>query len=240
MSYFYALRAARIANAARSAHRSHCRQGARQSGRTQSHQAPHARYRATSQVTRPRRCRHCAPSPPHGADHRVRQTRKRSYAHLDHHSSRNRKRQRETESLAGLVVIDAPVQSRSTRGKVSRALLSVYKRVLSPVLHAVSGSAGACRFQPSCSEYAALAIEYHGILRGTWLALRRISKCHPFHAPEFDPVPVPIPVPHSVARSLSTAAPMQSSPPPVTIEEGGFRDRAASQSPASNLSDEPR
>jgi uncharacterized protein len=133
-------------------------------------------------------------------------------------------------------VIDSLGHPRSTRGEVSRALLSIYKRAMSPVLHAVSGSTGACRFQPSCSEYAALAIEYHGIVRGTWLALRRISKCHPFHAPEFDPVPVP----RSGAASFSGVVPMQSSPPPVTIEEGGFAERAASQSPAANLPDERR
>jgi uncharacterized protein len=133
-------------------------------------------------------------------------------------------------------VIDAPAQPRSIRGRVGRGAFFVYKNLLSPLLHAVSGNAGACRFQPTCSEYAALAIEYHGIFRGTWLALRRISKCHPFHAPEYDPVPLPL----SVARSLSDAAPMQSSPPPVTIEERGFADRAASLSPAADLSDERR
>jgi putative membrane protein insertion efficiency factor len=133
-------------------------------------------------------------------------------------------------------MIDAVGEPLSVRGNVSLALLSVYKRAISPLLHAVSGSAGVCRFQPSCSEYAALAVEYHGIVRGTWLALRRISKCHPFHAPEFDPVPVP----HAVAKSFAGAATMQSSPPPVTIEGGGFADRAASQSPAANLPDERR
>ena len=46
-----------------------------------------------------------------------------------------------------------------------------------------------CRFDPSCSEYALQAIDGHGALRGSWLALRRLTKCHPWHRGGFDPVP---------------------------------------------------
>lgn len=46
-----------------------------------------------------------------------------------------------------------------------------------------------CRFYPSCSHYAAEAIEKHGIIRGTGFAARRISRCHPFNAGGYDPVP---------------------------------------------------
>ena len=48
---------------------------------------------------------------------------------------------------------------------------------------------GACRFDPSCSAYAIGALEEHGLLRGTWLALRRVARCHPFAQPGIDPVP---------------------------------------------------
>ncbi|MCF6282692.1 MAG: membrane protein insertion efficiency factor YidD [Candidatus Polarisedimenticolaceae bacterium] len=48
-----------------------------------------------------------------------------------------------------------------------------------------------CRFHPSCSSYAICAIETHGIIRGSWLALRRLSRCHPWHEGGLDPVPEP-------------------------------------------------
>jgi putative membrane protein insertion efficiency factor len=46
-----------------------------------------------------------------------------------------------------------------------------------------------CRFDPSCSAYAMQSIDRHGALRGSWLALKRLSKCHPWHHGGFDPVP---------------------------------------------------
>ena len=63
------------------------------------------------------------------------------------------------------------------------ALIGAYKRVLSPILPP------ACRFAPTCSEYAAAAIEKHGPLRGVLLAVRRIVRCAPWHPGGFDPVP---------------------------------------------------
>ena len=48
-----------------------------------------------------------------------------------------------------------------------------------------------CRFAPSCSHYAIEALERHGMLRGAWLALRRLTRCQPFCEPGWDPVPEP-------------------------------------------------
>jgi putative membrane protein insertion efficiency factor len=47
---------------------------------------------------------------------------------------------------------------------------------------------GACRFQPTCSAYAMEAVSRHGILRGGWMALRRVARCHPFAQARIDPV----------------------------------------------------
>jgi len=64
-----------------------------------------------------------------------------------------------------------------------------YRRVLSPAKTVFFGPAGRCRFTPSCSTYALESIERHGALRGGWLALRRICRCHPFGDCGHDPVP---------------------------------------------------
>jgi putative membrane protein insertion efficiency factor len=68
-------------------------------------------------------------------------------------------------------------------------LHAFYKFVLSPLLHAGAGaSGGACRFQPTCSEYANIALHEYGFVRGGWMALKRILRCHPASAGGYDPV----------------------------------------------------
>lgn len=62
-------------------------------------------------------------------------------------------------------------------------LIRLYKTLLSPMLPS------ACRFQPTCSVYAIEAIRNHGALRGSFLAIRRIGRCHPLHPGGYDPVP---------------------------------------------------
>jgi len=67
--------------------------------------------------------------------------------------------------------------------RILLAVVRAYRYALSPMLGLH------CRFHPSCSAYAAEAIERHGASRGVWLALKRIARCHPWHAGGYDPVP---------------------------------------------------
>jgi putative membrane protein insertion efficiency factor len=66
---------------------------------------------------------------------------------------------------------------------VTLALIRFYKSAISPLLPS------SCRFTPTCSEYTYQAIDKFGVLRGGWLGMRRIARCHPFHAGGYDPVP---------------------------------------------------
>jgi len=67
--------------------------------------------------------------------------------------------------------------------RAALSFISFYQRGVSP------GMPPACRFEPSCSRYGYEAIERHGVVRGGWLTVRRLARCHPFHAQAYDPVP---------------------------------------------------
>lgn len=63
--------------------------------------------------------------------------------------------------------------------------LKAYRLLISPLYGQV------CRYHPSCSAYALEAVTKHGALKGTWLAVRRLGRCHPWAAGGYDPVPLP-------------------------------------------------
>jgi putative membrane protein insertion efficiency factor len=87
---------------------------------------------------------------------------------------------------------------------VLTGLITGYRKFISPLLGAH------CRFYPSCSAYALEAIQVHGAGRGSWLGVRRLSRCHPFHPGGLDPVP-------PASKSGSEA---RSSQARQTIEQG--------------------
>ena len=73
--------------------------------------------------------------------------------------------------------------ARRVARRVATAPIRGYRRLVSPLLPP------SCRFTPSCSVYAITAIERYGVLRGGWLAARRVGRCHPWNPGGHDPVP---------------------------------------------------
>lgn len=71
--------------------------------------------------------------------------------------------------------------------KVLQMPVHFYRRVISPL------KPPTCRYYPTCSQYALTALEQHGAAKGSWLAVKRICRCHPFHPGGYDPVPEPKP-----------------------------------------------
>ena len=67
--------------------------------------------------------------------------------------------------------------------RILRALVRAYQLIVSPLL------GPRCRFYPTCSHYALEVLETHGALRGSWLTLKRVGRCHPFCEGGYDPVP---------------------------------------------------
>lgn len=111
----------------------------------------------------------------------------------------------------------------SSQQFVGVALLTAYKRLFSPLLHAAAGTAGACRFQPTCSEYALLAISTQGIIRGSLLTLTRCLRCNPLFMGGFDPVPGTYATVNRDAPAIEGCHGVQTfmhtSAPPVTIDK---------------------
>ncbi len=68
-------------------------------------------------------------------------------------------------------------------GKLIIGLVKIYKYAISPMLP------NSCRYTPTCSTYAIEAIQKYGPLKGTWLAIKRIARCHPWGGSGYDPVP---------------------------------------------------
>lgn len=81
--------------------------------------------------------------------------------------------------------------------RILLATLAFYQRWLSPAVHALGP--GGCKYVPTCSEYAAAAIARHGAMRGAWLALNRLLRCHPFARGGLDEVPPGLHEPHHSA-----------------------------------------
>lgn len=67
--------------------------------------------------------------------------------------------------------------------RLAIGVIRIYQLIISPFL------GPACRYDPSCSRYATEAIEKYGLLRGGWMGIKRLFRCHPLHAGGYDPVP---------------------------------------------------
>jgi putative membrane protein insertion efficiency factor len=83
----------------------------------------------------------------------------------------------------------------SVGSRIACGVVRGYQLLLRPLLPA------ACRFQPSCSEYAREALSGHGVIWGGWLALRRLARCHPFNPGGYDPPPAALTRPREGRRS---------------------------------------
>src|SRR6266487_4008155 len=88
-----------------------------------------------------------------------------------------------TDAASNAAFVDAPSppELRGVGVAIALAFLRAYKVLISPFF------AGSCRFLPSCADYAREAMTRHGVVRGTWLAARRLGRCHPLGSSGYDP-----------------------------------------------------
>jgi putative membrane protein insertion efficiency factor len=84
-----------------------------------------------------------------------------------------------------------PARAAGPAVRVLLALIRGYQRTLSPLPTLFLGASCGCRFSPTCSHYAAEAVQVHGAWQGAWLTLRRLARCNPLHPGGLDPVPAP-------------------------------------------------
>lgn len=97
------------------------------------------------------------------------------------------------------------------------AVIRLYQLTLSKLLVLLFGPV--CRFEPSCSRYAMLCLQSHGVLRGSLLSAKRLCRCHPFHPGGYDPPPPPPKRSADVPTTLPSLA--GSTPPPNDGAESG-------------------
>lgn len=108
-----------------------------------------------------------------------------------------------------------------------KALIQTYRRWVSPLLPA------SCRFYPTCSCYALEAVDRFGALRGTWLTLGRIGRCHPFHPGGYDPVPEVFPRvgQTSLAALIKTSQPQTPNPKTSDLKTSDLKISQGDRSP---------
>ena len=117
-------------------------------------------------------------------------------------------------------------QGKSAAAWALTALIRCYRTFISPFL------GPRCRFYPSCSAYALEAITVHGAGRGSWLAVRRLSRCHPFHPGGLDPVPPARGTGRQAVAATAADAEIQD----AEIQDAGFPDPGIQDARARELS----
>lgn len=85
-------------------------------------------------------------------------------------------------------------EKKSVWHKIGHFIVSIPKYIVLGLIHFYRGAISpalppSCRYVPTCSEYAIIAIQRYGALKGTFMAIKRIGRCHPFHEGGYDPVP---------------------------------------------------
>lgn len=94
---------------------------------------------------------------------------------------------------------------------ILRVLIRVYQLTLSPFLSLFFGPNAGCRYEPTCSRYFMEAVEKHGVLRGSWMGIKRIGRCNPWGGMGYDPVP---PCPGCASAGKDTPSEENVVPPP--------------------------